>query len=100
MNGKKCGIWGDTTSMAKRAFKLDGDYATEMECKQTCIDNVDCTAMSGSFGAWCIGCKGPLDADHAGTVAFKKQAPTPPEPLTRTEALQIVCGEHKFCVGW
>lgn len=73
MNDKKCGIWRNPTSMAKRVFKLSGAAATETGCRQACTDDDNCIAMSGQFGRWCIGCNGPLDADHAGTVAFSKQ---------------------------
>jgi hypothetical protein len=68
-NGKKCGVW--PSGLADRLFTLRDGAATESACKQNCLDNENCVAMSGIFGQWCMGCKTQLAADHEGAVAFK-----------------------------
>ena len=67
-NGLKCQDIGSPF----RIFKFLGSDATGAACKSACEDNEECTAFSGIFGEFCVGCSKELDTAHEGTIAYKK----------------------------
>ena len=62
---KKCSM-----EASKRQFKLTGANAIETKCREKCSEDLNCIAMSGVWGEFCIGCKETLTSPHPGTVAF------------------------------
>jgi len=82
-DGMKC---GSGSGSANRVFDLRSSSATEQSCKAECSGNPLCTAFSGVFNNWCIGCKVPLNVPHAGAVSYKKATPSQAATTTTTTA--------------
>ena len=62
---KKCSM-----EASKRTFKLKGTDAKEAKCIEKCSEDINCIAMSGIWGEFCIGCKEILSTPQPGTIAF------------------------------
>ena len=74
-NNKICGAAGSSM----RVFDLRGESATESKCKEECMNNYLCVAISGEWTKWCIGCKLEFNNQamvipvHPGAIAYKKR---------------------------
>jgi len=56
-------------------FKLeDADAQLTGMCKNYCLANANCVAMSGIEGSWCTGCNKALTERHNLAVAYKKES--------------------------
>ena len=64
---KKCSF-----EASKRQFELKGTDAKERKCQEKCSEDLNCVAMSGIWGEWCVGCKETLSTPEPGAVAFVK----------------------------
>jgi len=64
----KCG----SSSSDSRVFELRSGEATLESCTNACLRDPSCVAFSGVFDSWCIGCSVPLDKNHDGAVAYRR----------------------------
>ena len=65
----KCGQFRSSD----RIFNLQNYDAKKSRCKEMCLKESNCVAMSGIWGKWCFGCKVALTTRHnRATEAFKK----------------------------